>query len=99
MTSRLLHLAAAAAIATASFHAAAQAPGSLNEKEPSAMAMATDLVLVRPLGLVSTVLGSAVFVVALPFTVFQENGVEKTANKLIVEPARYTFARPLGEAE
>lgn len=62
---------------------------------PSAGAMAVDALLVRPLGLVATVLGTGLFIVSLPFSLTGMN-VEKADQRLIVEPARYTFQRPLG---
>lgn len=65
------------------------------EDEPSAMAMAGDLVIARPLGIVVTTLGAAAFVVSLPFSAAGGN-VEQAANTLVVGPARETFVRCLG---
>jgi hypothetical protein len=58
--------------------------------------MLADLVFVRPLGLVGTVIGTAVFLVALPFTV-PSRSVEKTANAFVANPFEYTFNRRLGD--
>lgn len=58
--------------------------------------MVVDVVVMRPLGLVSTVLGAALTVVALPFTI-PSGSVEASARELIVKPAEYTFKRPLGD--
>ncbi len=58
--------------------------------------MMIDLVVVRPIGLVGTVIGAAAFVVALPFTI-PTNSVGASARGLVGEPAEYTFNRPLGE--
>ena len=58
--------------------------------------MLADLVFVRPLALVGTVLGAAVFVVALPFTV-PSGSVEKTADAFVANPFEYTFNRRLGD--
>jgi hypothetical protein len=55
-----------------------------------------DVLIVRPLTLVGTVLGTALFVVALPFSI-PSGSVKMTAKKLIVEPFKFTFTRPLGE--
>jgi hypothetical protein len=55
-----------------------------------------DLVVARPLGLVATVAGSAVFVVSLPFAL-TSGSVNKTANTLVGAPFRFTFERPLGD--
>jgi hypothetical protein len=58
--------------------------------------MVLDAVVMRPLGLVATVLGAALTVVALPFTI-PSGSVEASARELIVTPAKYTFKRPLGD--
>lgn len=55
-----------------------------------------DVVLMRPLGLAATVLGTALTVVALPFTI-PSGSVGASAQELIVKPAAYTFKRPLGD--
>lgn len=61
----------------------------------SGEAMIADALVARPIGLVTTVAGSAVYVVSLPFSLL--GGNEKQARqKLVVEPAHYTFKRPLG---
>lgn len=65
-------------------------------RAPSGEAMAADVLLLRPLGIVATVLGSAAFVVSLPFSALGGN-VGQAADKLVAEPAAYTFKRPLGE--
>ena len=67
-------------------------------REPSAEAMIADMILLRPLGLCSTVIGLGIFLVSLPFTAVAGNHRE-AAKKLIAEPASYTFNRPLGHAE
>lgn len=58
--------------------------------------MAVDLIVVRPLGLVGTVLGAAGFVVALPFTLPSGSAAE-TAREWVGRPFEYTFNRPLGD--
>ena len=55
-----------------------------------------DALVVRPACLVATVIGSAVFVVALPVAAISKS-VKKTANTLVVKPASATFIRPLGD--
>jgi hypothetical protein len=64
-------------------------------EDRNAVSMMFDLVLLRPLGLAATVVGTAFFVVSLPFSVLGGNTGE-AAKKLMVEPAKYTFTRPLG---
>jgi len=58
--------------------------------------MVVDLVVVRPLGVAATVIGTVLTVVGLPFTI-PSGSVESSARELIVKPAEYTFNRPLGE--
>jgi hypothetical protein len=59
-------------------------------------AMAADLVLTRPVGLCAIVAGAAVFVVSLPFSALGGN-TGQAFEKLVSDPAEYTFRRPLGE--
>jgi ABC-type Fe3+ transport system permease subunit len=91
----LAHAAAAAALCLA---VQAQAVGSLIDETPSAEAMAFDLFIVRPLGLVGTVLGAAIFVVSLPIDLISFNFADP-ARRLVVEPAKFTFTRDLGALE
>jgi hypothetical protein len=72
--------------------------GDLVIDEASADAMIADLVFLRPAGLVALIGGSVVFVVSLPFSALGGN-VGEAAQKLVVDPARYTFVRPLGHME
>jgi hypothetical protein len=57
--------------------------------------MILDLVLLRPIGFVATVLGAAAFVVSLPFTIPLKQ-TNEAAQKMVVKPGKYTFTRPLG---
>lgn len=60
--------------------------------------VAADAILVRPVCFVGTILGSALFVVTLPFTA-PCGGVNKAAHALVVIPGRATFTRDLGDME
>lgn len=60
--------------------------------------MIVDVLVVRPIGLVTTAVGAVLAVVALPFTL-PSGSVKESAQYMIVEPAEYTFKRPLGEFE
>ncbi len=62
------------------------------------LAVAADAVVVRPACLVATVVGSAVFVVALPWAAASKS-IKKTANTLVVKPAQATFTRPMGDMD
>jgi len=64
-------------------------------EENSAEQMVFDFFLVRPLGIAVTAVGTAVFIVSLPFSASGGN-VKEAFCKMIAEPAQFTFARPLG---
>ena len=57
--------------------------------------MLVDVIVLRPFGIAATVLGAAVFVVSLPFTL-PTRSVDQAAQRLVVDPAKFTFVRPLG---
>jgi len=61
-----------------------------------AIASITDVALVRPGCFIATVIGSAVFVVALPFAA-ASGSIGKTADTLVMTPAQATFTRPVGD--
>ena len=63
--------------------------------EPIAGAMLVDAVVVRPLTLVASVVGTALWVVTLPFTLLGGNTGE-AGDILVLDPLCYTFKRPLG---
>jgi hypothetical protein len=59
-------------------------------------AMAADLIFVRPFSLVASVLGAAIFVVALPFTL-PSGSADEAGRALVTRPLEYTFNRRLGD--
>ena len=61
-------------------------------------AMLLDGFLLRPLGLAATVLGTVAFIATLPFSL-PTRSADDAAEVLVVKPAKYTFARPLGEVD
>jgi len=65
------------------------------EDEPSGGEMMVDALVARPIGLATTVVGAATFIVTLPFSALGGN-IDKAADKLVVDPARETFVRCLG---
>jgi len=75
---------------------AAAAADGLQKKQTSPVAMTLDLLLCRPLGMVATLTGGAVFVVSAPFSALGGN-IGDAWDSLVVTPAQYTFSRPLGE--
>lgn len=62
----------------------------------SGTSMAADLFLVRPISLVGSIVGAAVFVVTLPFTLTTQS-TDEAAKELLGKPLEYTFNRPLGD--
>lgn len=65
------------------------------DEDPSALAMAGDAIIARPLGVVFTVVGAALYVVTLPFSLAGGNAKE-AGKELVVGPAEATFVRCLG---
>ena len=65
-------------------------------EEPTAGEMLADTVLIRVPMFVATVVGVVTFVVTLPFSALGGN-VDQAGKTLVLEPAKYTFVRPLGE--
>lgn len=96
--SRLHSFTVAAILAMAIGTAQAQVTQDV-DTAPSAVAMAADLLIVRPLGLVATVLGTGLFVLQLPLSLVQGEPPLDPARKLVVAPAQFTFSRPLGDLE
>lgn len=60
--------------------------------------MVLDLLILRPLGLLATGIGSVAFVVSLPFTL-PSASAGAAACELVTRPLAYTFSRPLGDLE
>jgi hypothetical protein len=83
---------------TGSFAAAEHAGGRTNTRtaDPLAEVMLIDMAFMRPMGLVSTVVGAVAFVVSLPITIPAKQ-VDQAARVLVVTPAEFTFTRHLGD--
>jgi len=62
---------------------------------PTAEQMIMDGLVYRPLSLAATAVGTGIFIVTLPFSLFGGN-VEEAGNRLVVEPAAATFTECLG---
>lgn len=63
---------------------------------PSASLMVLDAVVFRPTTLALTAVGGVAFILSLPFSATGGN-VAQAKEKLVMEPWRFTFHRPLGE--
>lgn len=72
-----------------------RAQPELDPPQGSRQDMIGDLVLQRPFGLASTVVGIGTWIVALPFTIFS-GSVGEAGERLVADPGLHTFARPLG---
>ena len=78
------------------FGSAALAQEYFEAENPSGGAMMFDLFVVRPVALVATAVGAVTFVLSWPFSALGDN-TDAAGQKLVKEPAAYTFKRPLGE--
>ena len=68
---------------------------TLDPPQGTSQDMIGDLVLQRPFGLGSTLVGIGTWIVSLPFTIFS-GSTGDAGVKLIAEPGAHTFTRPLG---
>jgi len=71
--------------------------GALPEKRPEAFAMVID-VPIRILSLGLAMVGTAFFIVALPFAL-SSGSTGDAWDALVAEPFQFTFTRPLGKFE
>jgi hypothetical protein len=78
------------------FASTALAEEYFEREDPSGGMMIFDFVVVRPIGIVATAVGSVFYVISLPFSLLGDNSGE-AGQMLVKEPAAYTFKRPLGE--
>jgi len=90
----LVMIVAAALIAVPCGGVLAQDQPYVKDRDPGAMT--ADLVLARPVGLAAIVVGTAVFVLSIPFSVIGGN-TGQAWQKLVMDPTEYTFVRPLGD--
>jgi len=67
-----------------------------DEEDPSGGEMMFDFVVLRPVGLVATAVGSVFFVISSPFAALGGN-MDTAKEKLVKDPAAFTFKRPLGQ--
>lgn len=74
---------------------AIELPSEQGQETPSAGMMVTDALIGRPLLLVTTVAGTAIFLVSAPFAALGGN-LGDTAEMLVKTPAEATFRRCLG---
>jgi len=65
------------------------------EKISPDLAMAGDILFVRPIGIVGTAIGTVLFIVSVPFSAAGGN-TKQAFQKMVAEPAKFTFKRPIG---
>ena len=65
------------------------------DESPSAGAMVGDAVVARPMLLVLTAAGTAIYLVTLPFSL-ASGSAGQAAEQLVIGPAKSTFVRCLG---
>jgi hypothetical protein len=68
------------------------------DERPSGVEMAADIVLVRPMMIGATVLGTGVFILGSPFALIGGN-LKETADVFIATPFKAAFLRCLGCTE
>lgn len=71
-----------------------------SKEVPSSGAMFFDLILARPLGIVSVGAGTILFIAGAPFWLFNPNPAEtirQTGTRLVIYPIRFTFQRSIGD--
>jgi hypothetical protein len=66
------------------------------EQEPTGGMMMWDALVMRPVGMVGTALGSVVWLVSYPFAYWGGN-TDASTEALVQHPFEWTFQRPLGE--
>ena len=66
-----------------------------SDYKPTAEQIVIDGLIYRPLALAGTMIGTGIFIVTLPFSLFSGN-IEDVGNTLIIEPAHAVFDHCLG---
>lgn len=65
------------------------------EESPSAAAMTADLIIARPVLLVATVIGAAIFIISSPFSLLGGN-LGEAGETLVMQPGKAFAVRCLG---
>jgi hypothetical protein len=69
--------------------------GQQTADKPEGTEIVFDFVIARPVGVLSLVLGTSIFLVSYPIAVLTGSG-KNTADALVAEPYKFTFERELG---
>ncbi|MDD4358162.1 MAG: hypothetical protein PHN98_13060 [Smithellaceae bacterium] len=70
--------------------------GPVSAYETSDIDIIADVFFARPGGIAAIVAGSAVFVLALPFSL-PTRSVDVVGERLVMDPVEFTFCRPVGD--
>lgn len=89
------------ALALLVFLSSFSATASADENDYSPFFVLPDILIYRPVGIAVTIAGAGVFAAISPLTAIAQispphDAFEKTADILIMGPAKYTFDRPVG---
>lgn len=87
-----------AAFMAAPFHALAGTDEDLRDPQINGAYMVGDALIARPLGIVATVAGFALFIVSSPFSLISSSAGDAW-DGMVVYPAKFTFSRRLGDFE
>jgi hypothetical protein len=74
------------------------AEDQFEDGQVKAIKMAADVVIARPVGMVSIAIGFGFFVISSPFSALGGN-IGDAWHTLVASPAKFTFTRPLGQFE
>ncbi len=75
-------------------------PKPYTDNEVTSETIMLDLLVIKPLSLLSTTVGGVIFIGTLPFSIWSgKDQVKLIGEKLVIEPANYTFKRPIGRIE
>lgn len=59
--------------------------------------MLVDLLIVRPLGILSCAVGFVATVITIPFVATSQDSSARVVDEFLTKPGNFTFTRPLGE--
>ena len=96
MKKRLIALLVTLIIAMAPCIAAADSEEEFKDPQVNAGYIIGDAIVARPVGLVATVAGFGLFLIASPFALISGSAGD-TWDGLVVYPAKFTFTRPMGK--
>ena len=68
------------------------------EEDVTAEGMVADLILLRPLGILASAVGTVFFIASLPFS-GPSQSAKVAFQKLVAEPAGFAFTRPFGKVD